>query len=71
MDKTSQLEAMLRVLRAIYDDVGDKTRPNDACPVCNTYTHKHWCWYPFLRMSLNLELDDRDMRHVQKCEEGG
>jgi len=61
---THKEDKMFRLLRHIYSDIGDKR--DGACPVCSTYTHKKWCWYPYLLDALNLPLDEFDKKFLEK-----
>ena len=55
-----------RLLEEIYESTGDKI--GGACPVCSTYTHKHWCWYPKLLRVLNKPLDKNDLKFLLEAE---
>lgn len=60
LELIAELRAKNDLLEKIFDDCGDKN--NGACPVCSTYTHKHWCWYPHLAKMLGKPLDGHDER---------
>jgi len=49
------------LLQEIWDWLGEKK--DGACPVCQTYTHKVWCWYPHLCEILGKPLDEYDKKH--------
>lgn len=53
-----------QILEEIWDDLDRKN--NCACPVCSTYIHKHWCWYPRLCQVLGKPLDDYDTEHIER-----
>ena len=55
-----------KLFMEILDDIGDKN--HGACPVCSTYTHKHWCWYPRLLRYLGRPLDDNDLTFLKNEE---
>ena len=58
--------ALYSTLLAIYEDVGDKKE--GACPVCHTYSHKKWCWYPRLLKVLGRPLDKFDEEYLERAE---
>ena len=61
-----ELREKTSLLEEIYDGLGEK---DGACPVCHTYTHKHWCWYPKLSQMLGKPLDSFDAGALQKTKE--
>ncbi len=59
--------AQKALLEEIYENFGGKIR--GACPVCSTYTHKHWCFYPHLASMLGRDLDEFDKDFLLKMPE--
>lgn len=60
----ARLEAAEALLSDVYDNTGSKIET--ACPVCMTYTHKHWCWYPALLKFLGKDMDKHDAVFLEK-----
>ena len=56
------------VLLEMYADTGDKI--DGACPVCGTYTHKGWCWYPRAMRLLGKPLDENDLNFLNAASHG-
>ena len=52
-----------QVLETISHEIGDKN--NGTCPICSTYSHKNWCWYPLLVQAIGGKLDSNDMIHLK------
>lgn len=40
----ARCEELVELLRDVMGNIGEMG-PKGPCPVCWTYTHKHWCWY--------------------------
>lgn len=55
-------QVLIDLLHDIADSYGDKM--NGACPVCYTYTHKGWCFYPLLMQICGKPLDENDKKHL-------
>lgn len=55
------------LLKDIHEDLGGKI--NKACPVCGTYSHKHWCWYPQLLKCLGYKMDKYDRAFLKQNKE--
>ena len=64
LELIEELQEKNALLEEIFDDCGGKN--NGACPVCSTYTHKNWCWYPHLTKILGKPLDKFDMEFLDK-----
>lgn len=62
LELIEELRAKNELLEEVFDDCGGKI--NGACPVCSTYTHKSWCWYPHLAKILGKPLDEFDERFL-------
>lgn len=43
----AEVERAASVLSSIAEELGPMG-DGDPCPVCHTYSHKGWCWYPAL-----------------------
>lgn len=59
----AKLKEACSLLREIMDSTGNKS--GGACPVCGTYTHKSWCWYPRLLQFFNYPLDRYDLKQLE------
>ena len=68
LELIAELRAKNDLLEEIFDDCGGKD--SGACPVCHTYTHKHWCWYPHLAKMLGKPLDENDERFLAEERNG-
>lgn len=51
-----------QLLEEILEQTGGKVE--GVCPVCSTYSHKRWCWYPKLLRVLNKPLDKHDLKFL-------
>ena len=68
LELIAELRAKNALLEEIFDDCWVKD--SGACPVCHTYTHKHWCWYPQLAKMLGKPLDENDRKFLEEKQEG-
>lgn len=58
------LDIVEDILDSVYMEYTEKGV--NACPVCSTYTHKSWCWYPDLLQIMGKPLDEFARRHIEQ-----
>lgn len=60
----SRLSRLHAITWQTWEEYGPKDAPNGICPMCSTYSHKPWCWYPQLLQVLGKPLDDKDRAYL-------